>query len=304
MLRYVPLLLALLGLPGVAAAQAALPQDEARALAKAGHEHYKAGRFDEAIRSFEAAERVFHAPTHLLYVARAHDRAGRWLAARETYRAVVAEPLGADAPAAFREAQTDSRLELASLELRIPRVRLFSRSPLGAASVDGRALSAAERNERVLLDPGSHEIVVEVGGRKLTTRLSLSPGDDRTLDLDASGAAPPPAVPARAEGSWLPGVVVGATGVVSLGVATGLGVASLDEVSRLAAACPQKVQCPASLEPAAEQARALGHASTALFVVGGALAVTGVVLLAVRPGASGPVKVRAGVGALSIEGTF
>jgi len=287
---------------GAAPARADKGQDEARELAVKGFSDYKAGKFDDAIGKLQKAEAKFHAPTHLLYIARCQDKLGKWRAARDTYRDLLAETLDAKAPQAYRDAQTDARLELNALELRMPRLRFFSKGQVVSILVDGRPLSAAERNERILLDPGKHEVEAEIAARKVTRSVDLGPGSDQMIDLDESGMKGGGGTE-RKEGSLVPGIVLAGIGAAGLGVGIGVGVASLDKVSVLNQQCPNKQCTDPGLISVRDQAQTLGHVSTAMFVVGGVAAAAGIVLIAVRPGGSS-VKVSATPMGFNVSGSF
>src|SRR3954463_8383902 len=77
----------------------------ARAAADAGGDAFDAGKYAEAADLFERAERLLHAPPHLLYAARAHAKLGHVVEARELYLTLTREHLAANAPRPFREAQ-------------------------------------------------------------------------------------------------------------------------------------------------------------------------------------------------------
>lgn len=82
-------------------------------------EAFEAGEYEDAIAGFEKADRAFHAPKFLLYVARAQQKLGRLLAARATYEKILKEKLAPYAPPEFFDAQADAKKELAELTDRI-----------------------------------------------------------------------------------------------------------------------------------------------------------------------------------------
>jgi hypothetical protein len=105
----------------------------ARAAAEAGGDAFDAGRYAEAADLYERAERILHAPPHLLYAARAHAKLGNLVEAREHYLTLTREPIAANAPRAFREAQQAGEKELAALEPRIPYVSVVVQGGGGSA---------------------------------------------------------------------------------------------------------------------------------------------------------------------------
>src|SRR5689334_17771387 len=88
----------------------------ARAAADAGGDAFDAGKYAEAADLFERAERLMHAPPHLLYAARAHVKLGHLVEAREHYLALTREQLAPGAPRVFRDAQQMGEKELADVE--------------------------------------------------------------------------------------------------------------------------------------------------------------------------------------------
>ncbi|MGC4065119.1 MAG: hypothetical protein QM784_10830 [Polyangiaceae bacterium] len=62
---------------------------------------------------FNRAEKLVHAPTHLLYIARSNVKLGYLVRAQEAYQQLIREQLGASAPQAFRDAQGAAERELA-----------------------------------------------------------------------------------------------------------------------------------------------------------------------------------------------
>src|SRR6185503_6053716 len=76
-------------------------RDKARALAEQAGDALDARKFSQAIDLVTQAETLYHAPTHLLIAAEAHEGLGALVEAAEIYERIVAEPLPAGAPPAF-----------------------------------------------------------------------------------------------------------------------------------------------------------------------------------------------------------
>ncbi|MDI1450241.1 tetratricopeptide repeat protein [Polyangium sp. 6x1] len=114
--------------------------------------------------------------------------------------------------------------------------------------------------------------------------------------------------PAPPRGSIVPGVITLGLGAVGLGVGTVTGALSMAKVSDIRSRC-QDEHCVSADRAAADQARTLGHVSTAAFVVGGAAAAAGVLLLVLRPGggadkttgAAKDLRVSVGIGRAEFE---
>jgi hypothetical protein len=107
----------------------------ARAAADAGGDAFDAGKYAEAADLFERAERLMHAPPHLLYAARAHVKLGHLVEARELYLTLTREQLPATAPRVFRDAQQMGEKELPDIESRIAYVSVVVQGGAGATSV-------------------------------------------------------------------------------------------------------------------------------------------------------------------------
>ena len=78
----------------------------------------------EALARFEAAQKLFDAPTHLLHIAECQALTGKLVEASETYETLARKPLGKDAPEAFVQAQEQGKAELQALRQRIPTMRI------------------------------------------------------------------------------------------------------------------------------------------------------------------------------------
>src|SRR5687767_4640019 len=73
----------------------------ARAAADAGADAFEKNDYPQALELFSRAERLYHAPPHLLFIARSLEKLGRLVEAREAYLKLAAEKLPASAPNAF-----------------------------------------------------------------------------------------------------------------------------------------------------------------------------------------------------------
>jgi hypothetical protein len=260
------------------------PQERvaARALADAGFELFTAGDYETALDRFASAEKIIHAPPHLLFMARCYERLGRLLEARAVYLGIVEEPLDDRAPREFHQAKDAAARELAELLRRIPAVRLEVLGPdpaLVELSVDG-ATHPFAADQPLFFEPGSHRFEVRAAGylprtrslelregRTELVRIALQPvGGGQALETSPSLLGP--AVLLSLGGA---GLIVGAvTGGLALGKA-----------GELEEACPRRSECPAAHEPLEEEARRLGTASTVAFAVGGAMAGAGAIWLIV-----------------------
>lgn len=275
-------IVATLASPALAAGPTFADREAARALSGKGYEAFEAGQYRKAIDLFRQAEARFHAPPHLLYIGRAQFKLGELMAAAATFRRILDEKLAADAPGPFREAQASARAEHDEVEVLIPSVTISPEGeiPQGTVfTVDGHPLDAAALARPVRLDPGVHVITAQPPGRPAVERrvsLKLGGGDDTRVHLPVVARTP----------GWVPGAAVS---FVLSGLGVGAGVAGT-------------VLYPGSTGGRATAMRALQVGG---FALAGAGLVSGVVLVAVRPGADPtPVRVGVGVGTLTITGRF
>jgi tetratricopeptide (TPR) repeat protein len=270
----------------------------ARPYAAHGLSLFQEGRYREAIDQFEKAESHYHAPTHLLYIARAHEALGELVEAHAMYRRIVDEDLDENAPKAFERAQVEAVTEVGKLEPRIPVVEVAVRGADPSAvtlSVNGTPRDVG----RLLLNPGTHTIAAEASGFESAPEVvTLSEGDRRELTLTMS-----PTEPERVS-LFVPAMISFAVSGTTLVVGIATGAASLDEVDEIHESCVGN-DCPRELQGDADTAKALGRTSTAMFVIAGLAAAAGATLLAIDVmGDDGEMALRLGPGALALEGRF
>lgn len=317
-------------------AWAITPEEKAgaRAAAQAGAEAFQQGRYEEAIDYFHRAERIIHAPPHLLYIARAELKLGHLVNAREAYIKITREELAEDAPRVFSQAQASAEEELAELEPRMPHVNVkVVGAPESDVSLirDGVVLPSGLVGIPIPSDPGTHTFEAKAPGMASEARvISLTEGETAKLVLQLSATAAPAepespsgeayeAAPEASPRSPLVRVLgyssvgLGAAGVITGGVLMVMGLDPYTEANQLFDACN-----PGCSETEQEDINSLDGRAGDLFVagaiplaVGGALLVTGVTLLVIdgkarRETASTKATVRPliGLGTIGISGTF
>ena len=251
-------------------------RDRARPLAERGFVAYQGRRWAEAIELFGQAEEFFHAPPHLLYIARAYERLGRLVEARDAYLAVASEQLAEYAPDPFRQAQQEAKVELAELRKRIPSLQIvISGAPADRARlrVDERELDEVPPLYEV--NPGKHVVVATAGALSVTREVVVSEGQSATVELDV------PAARDQEDESmplWVPAVAAFGLAAANVVVGSITGAVSLSQVDDIEARCVDG-HCPADAEPDADDAALLGNLSTASFVIAGVAAAAGTTLL-------------------------
>ncbi|MBS2016613.1 MAG: hypothetical protein JST00_27265 [Deltaproteobacteria bacterium] len=122
-------ILAVLGLASTARAQMSDTERKsaARAAYTEGVKLQDDGKYAEALVRFEAAQKFFDAPTHLLHIAECQALTGRLVEASETYEALVRKSLPQGAPDAFVQAQQQGQAELPALRARVPTLRVTTK---------------------------------------------------------------------------------------------------------------------------------------------------------------------------------
>jgi hypothetical protein len=305
----------------------------ARALAYAGYQLLQQEQYADAYDRFQQAEKIFHAPPHLLYMARAKRGMGELVAARDLYQRLADEQVETGSPKEFAKATEDARQELEELQPRIPSVAItLSGASLDQATVDidGRDVTEAAREGAVDVDPGERVVRATAEGFEAAeTTVTLEEGASAVavqLTLQAlpapepgpTGTSRPGQPPDTVDepGSMIPGFVVMGVGVAAVGVGIATGVVAMGKADELSTNCPVRSACPPDNESLEDDARLFGTVSTVGFIVGGAALAGGAVLLWLRPGGGGggdePEPAAAGVtieplvgpGAFGIRGTF
>ena len=118
---------------------AAKDKASARDLALRGVRAFRSGKADQALELLLQAQQLFDAPTHRLFIARAHAARGDFVAAYETYRPLATEPVAEGEPEAWIRARRSAQSELRDLVAKLHRVRL-------------RVIGVSANNARVTID--------------------------------------------------------------------------------------------------------------------------------------------------------
>jgi tetratricopeptide (TPR) repeat protein len=288
-----------------AAAQAPLPQEtsevdarlKGKALYDEGVRLMDVGRVAEACPKFESALRVDPGRIGvMLKLAGCYEALGRVASAKTAYEiAEAAAQKAGDARAA------DARAKARELAPRLPRLTLTAGAAAGVQGLsvqrDGGAIDRELLGVPVPVDPGAHVIVASAPGRKpWREEIQLAEGASRSLEipdlaLDAAAPAPlgpGPAPPPPAPGVlWstprVAGVALAALGVAGLAAGAVTGVLAIQKRNDSNAGHCMGNACDTIGVGLRSDSIAAGNASTALFAIGGAAAVAGVVLVVVAP---------------------
>jgi hypothetical protein len=176
-----------------AAATVAMSESERKATARAayleGAKLQESGKCPEALPRFEAAQKLFSAPTHLLRIGQCQAATGKLVEAAETYETLVHMPLGKDAPEAFKTAQEDGKKELTQLRPRIPTLRVqLAPAPSSLSSIVVKLNGSTLPNEVIGIarpvNPGHYKVTVWAAGyREATEAVDVPEGTPRAVEV-------------------------------------------------------------------------------------------------------------------------
>lgn len=250
----------------------------ARELANAAFEKFSAGQFADALGRFEAAERIYHAPPHVLFIARCHAKLGHLLEARDRYVALLNEDMPVAAPREFRQAKKSATAELTALLARIPTVQIeVAGGPAEGVEVTVDDKPAGDISQPVAVSVGQHRIAARAQGyaeSRQSVEVVEGARASVTLALVLAGDTPPAGgdrgtEPSGGGGSLVGPLVVLGVGAAGLVVGAVTGAMALGKSSDLADACPVRTGCPAEFQSIEDDARTLGTVSTIGFIAGG-----------------------------------
>ncbi|MFO0673242.1 MAG: hypothetical protein U0235_27100 [Polyangiaceae bacterium] len=218
-------------------------------------------------------------------------------------------------PAASRK-KAASALE--ALEKRMPHLSLeVPASFKGTIAIDGAPLEVARWPAPLALDPGEHVVTTRVGvATPVRYPITLRERERHVLALvdDAPSATPATASPsgekdARARSDASPWRTVGfvglGAGIVALGAGGVLAVMASNDKSALEARCPNNV-CPEAVRADFDSGRSKANLATFALAGGAVLTAASVALVVFGPQKKedGRLELRAGVGSVSLKGSF
>lgn len=88
----------------------------------------------EALVKFQAAQKLFDAPTHIFRIGQCLALTGKLVEAQEVFEVLTRRELPGNSPEAFREAQENGKKELDKLHARIPTLRVLVLPPPASLS--------------------------------------------------------------------------------------------------------------------------------------------------------------------------
>jgi len=335
--------LALGGIAQPARAQSDDDRATARALGQEGQQAFENKDYRTAEDRYRRADKLVHAPTLMLGLARALSAEGKYVEAQETYNRMVREGLPPGAPEVFKRAVEEAKREVEAVAPRVSAVTITVKAAGGGEVPDAKIVldehpvNSASLGVRRSIDPGSHVLRASADGFKpveLSFNVTEGGSVDQPVVLEKAVGGPPVAAPvpvlvtptatAGAASSTAPDTTpsgkhsplpwvafgIGGAGLI-FGAITGL--LAVGDHSTLSTNCPNGT-CPPSQSGNLSSYHTMGALSTVGFIVAGVGAAAGVVLLIAQPkadstGASPPaaglwISPAIGLGSVGAVGTF
>jgi len=278
-------LVALVVLPRVVAAQDFATKSTARKLGEEGIALFDKKQYAEALEKFNLAERILPAPTLGLRAARCLVQLGRFVEASERYLEVtrIELPTNQLTPA-FRKAQADAVVERQDLVPLIPTLTIDVRGPVGdgvSVFVDGEQVPTALVGHKRLIDPGTHEVEVRRKDINVQKKLDVVVKQNAkvTLELPPLPAPKEPEADPKLRALAWAGIGVGAVGTVAFAINGSLAVSKQRE---LVDDCPNR-RCLPPFHGAVDTYDILRYATTASIVAGVVGFGVGIPLLIAKP---------------------
>jgi hypothetical protein len=236
------------------------------------------GRYDEACPKLAESQRLDPATGTLLNLALCYEKQGKSATAWAAYSDVAA----ASRKDGNAERQRIAVERIAEIEPKLCRLSILTtdvtvRPDLGV-KLDGIQLRSAALGTAVPVDPGDHEIEVIVNEKKLwagkvivgaerATAVVLVAAPERTLSPPSSTAGAEERAARVASDRKRIAYVVGATGLVAVGVGSYLGLRAKAEWGERNDLCPANACRPEAVD-AADRARGFALAADGAFALG------------------------------------
>jgi hypothetical protein len=306
---------ALIGTVGVSSApafaQSAADYATARDLFLEGRNLRDAGKLQDALDKFKAANALVSTPITAIELGRTHELLNQYIEAREAYLSVARLKVDPQESDRARDARKEAPELAEKLRPKVPSLLIKIEAPptvTARATVDGSPVPSEALSQPRKLNPGKHAIVVVFENKadnkqaEQLQSIDLQPSQPGELIFKydpASAKALGPAIPEKpASGassglrihplSWA-GFGVAAGGVILGSIGGGI---ALGKGSTLVNLCGKDTSCPPTSKAAVEDAQSTGRTwatvSTISFIVAGVGIGAGVVGFFLPQGKSGP----------------
>lgn len=156
---------------------------------------FDAGSYLESLDKFKQAFAIVRLPSLALYMARANARLGHLLAARELYSEVARLPDGVGDPEVQQAARRAAAAESESLKASIPRV-IVNVPEVPHTNirvlVDAITVPSASATLGWPVDPGPHQITVNLGAQQQTQLAFVVEGESKIVTFRFPTTLPAP----------------------------------------------------------------------------------------------------------------
>jgi hypothetical protein len=267
-------------------ADAAAGQDDAEHLFERGKALMSDGKYDEACALLAKSQELDPADGTLLALGLCHEHQGRFVAAHEELRVVLA-----NATTSGREdRQRVANAALRRVTSRVARILVRLEDPHDPGDVrrDGHAVPPASLDREVAVEPGQHVVDLRRGNRVVWEKtVDLAAGGASVVVVPRSASAPAPApaptpaplvaapiAPSRTASVSPLALVLGGASVAALATGTIFGIRAFSSWSDVRARCP-------TLECADPGARSDASSASRSALVADVLVIAGVVLAGV-----------------------
>ncbi|MBS2020549.1 MAG: hypothetical protein JST00_47275 [Deltaproteobacteria bacterium] len=267
--------------------------ETALALYKDGKALREKGELPGALEKLKAAHALVETPITALELGKTYVQMGKLVEAREVLLSVSRIPVRKNESTKASDARTESEALAAQVKPRLASltVRVKGATP-GKVQVDGVVVPPDAVSVPRILNPGSHVVVLDAGGKTTQTDVTLAEGEARELEIAPPEASAPPVVtpppivtpppapvvpPPTSAGGMSPLVPVGFT-IAGVGIVVGAitGAMTLSSASTVKDACTSDGRCPSRAQSDIDAAKTTGTISTLGFVIGLAGAAVGV----------------------------
>jgi hypothetical protein len=176
----------------VASAQTAGDREAARIKLREGSQHLRDGEYADALKSFEVAYRLVPSPKIHFNFALSYEGLARYADALESFELFVSQ--AKDASAANL---TQAREEMQELKKKVAFLSVTCDQAGASIVVDGHPRAKVPQARPLPVDPGLHQLVVELAGKVSARSFAAEAGKriDLVVSLVEPSRAPPPSAP-------------------------------------------------------------------------------------------------------------
>jgi tetratricopeptide (TPR) repeat protein len=269
-------------------------QSEADKLFAEGEALMKQNKFGEACPKFEASNKIDPQIGGYLWLADCFERNGQTASAYKTYKDAQKMALEKKDK---QQRDKVAQKHIATIESHLTKLTILAPSENKPDALeisrDGEKLGASDLGLAVPLDPGMHTVTATAPHHKTWEKKIDVSGDGNTVTvtvgpLEREDAAAPPPPPEEGDpgfGYHVGGIVVGAAGLIAIGVGSALGLVAAGKLSdsNSNGYCDAQDTCNTIGLDLRQQAKDAALVSTILFIGGGVALAAGITLFVIAP---------------------